>query len=380
MMPVSQDAVPIYRDNDFYVPSFQLKVGHRQQDQSVIRDITQVVYKDNIESIDGFELTVNNWDAETGTFKYSDEKLFDPGQRIELSMGYLNKNHLRTMLRGEITNMRPTFPASGAPTLAVGGLNSLHKFRGKQVTDTYEKMTDAEIAAKICSRIGVRLLPRASFLPEARNEYTLQYKQYDIVFLLGRARRLGYELVMREDAQGSGLYFGPSGDLAKLTYRLTYGKSLIQFQPSLATANQVMKVTVRGWDAKNGKEISATVNRSQLKTDGLSADQFENVKGAFGDREEIISDRPVRNEPEARELALATLQRISGDMVTGSGSVLGLPDLRAGCVVFIDGLGAKHLRPGEGRFDGRYFVTSTTHTINGSGYTTQFECRREEKR
>ena len=36
----------------------------------------------------------------------------------------------------------------------------------------------------------------------------------------------------------------------------------------------------------------------------------------------------------------------------------------------IDGVGT--------RFSGRYFVTSTTHTIGDSGYTTQFECRREE--
>jgi len=39
-------------------------------------------------------------------------------------------------------------------------------------------------------------------------------------------------------------------------------------------------------------------------------------------------------------------------------------------VVFIRGLGD--------RFSGRYFVTGTTHTIGGSGYTTQFQCRMEE--
>ena len=30
----------------------------------------QVTYKDNIKEIDSFEMTVNNWDAETRTFKY----------------------------------------------------------------------------------------------------------------------------------------------------------------------------------------------------------------------------------------------------------------------------------------------------------------------
>jgi phage protein D len=50
--------------------------------------------------------------------------------------------------------------------------------------------------------------------------------------------------------------------------------------------------------------------------------------------------------------------------------VVGLPDLRTGCVVQISGVGK--------RFSGRYFVTGTTHTIGDGGYTTRFECRREE--
>ena len=54
----------------------------------------------------------------------------------------------------------------------------------------------------------------------------------------------------------------------------------------------------------------------------------------------------------------------------GSGSTVGLPDLRSGSVVEVDGLGK--------RFTGRYFVTGTTHGITNGGYTTQFECRREE--
>ncbi|MBV9956817.1 MAG: hypothetical protein JO360_00295, partial [Acidobacteria bacterium] len=73
---------------------------------------------------------------------------------------------------------------------------------------------------------------------------------------------------------------------------------------------------------------------------------------------------------EAKKLAIAALNNIAKDLVTGHGTSLGLPDLRAGSVVVISGLGK--------RFSGRYFVTATTHTINDSGYLTLFDCRREE--
>ena len=58
-------------------------------------------------------------------------------------------------------------------------------------------------------------------------------------------------------------------------------------------------------------------------------------------------------------------------MVKANGTCVGLPDLCAGQRVQIDGLGA--------RFNGTYFVTATTHTINDNGYTTTFEARREDQ-
>ncbi len=56
--------------------------------------------------------------------------------------------------------------------------------------------------------------------------------------------------------------------------------------------------------------------------------------------------------------------------VTATGSTIGLPDLRAGVGVRIDGLGA--------RYDGSYFVTETTHSFTGAGYRTRFVCERTD--
>src|ERR1700738_3950233 len=99
-------AVPIYRDQGFYVPFFQVKVAGRPQGQDVVRDILQVSYKNNIQEIDSFDITINNWDAETRDFKYSDGDLFDPGKELELWMGYYGKDRLRLMMRGQITALR----------------------------------------------------------------------------------------------------------------------------------------------------------------------------------------------------------------------------------------------------------------------------------
>jgi phage protein D len=370
-------AIPIYTGQDFYVPAFLVELDERPLGQNVIRDIVRVSYKDNIEEVDSFELTVNNWDAAGRTFKYSDEDLFVPGKRLQLWMGYQGQDRLRLMLKGEITSLRPSFPASGQPTLTVGGLNLLHRFRGHQRSFVYENKTDSKIAKQVGSRLKVTVrTDRAAEQREPTYTYILQENQYDLNFLIGRARRVGYDLFVVEigqsgRSQDSILFFGPSDGVSRITYELTWGKSLIDFQPNLTTANQVAEVVVRGWDPVNKRKIEATATRSELKTKGVGQPGGQDtIDKSFSQRQEVIATRPIESKQEAKKLALETLERIAKDMVKATGTTIGLPDLRAGSVVMLEDLGT--------RFSGRYFLTATTHAISDAGYTTQFECRREE--
>jgi uncharacterized protein len=374
---MTSTAMPIYKDQDFYVPSFEVKVGERPLDRQVIRDILQVSYRDSIEDMDSFEISLNNWDAEKRDFKYSDSDVFNPGKKLELWMGYFGREPLRLMLKGEINSLRPSFPAAGQPTLAVSGLNLLHRLRTKQESHAYEQKTDNQIASQIARRLNIEL--QTNTQAQGRQEkyrYVLQDNKYDIVFLWGRAKRIGFDLFVIEEGEGgrsqsSRLYFGPSDKVKRVTYELKYGLSLIDFQPNLTTANQVGSVVVRGWDAVHKRAIEATTTRAELSTHGVGNSQDQAaIDQAFNQRQEIIVDHPIHSEQEAKTLATQSLERIAKDMITASGSVVGLPDLRAGSILQIAGVGA--------RFSGRYFVTSTTHAIGDSGYTTKFDCRREE--
>lgn len=374
---MTEQVIPIYKGQDFYVPAFELKVGQQRLAREVVHDITQVSYKDNISEIDSFELTISNWNAKTRTFKYSDSETFNPGKKIELWMGYFGK--LRLMLTGEITALRPAFPSGGQPTLAVSGLNLLHRLRKKQETHAYQNLSDNQIAEQIGGRLGITIeTEQDSPGQNEQYEYLFQDNQYDILFLMQRARAIGYDLSVLEEGDSSNLKsvpsklrFAPSENLKRSVYELKYGISLIEFQPTLTTAHQVSKVTVRGWDAVKKKAIEVTVNRSELSTRGVGQKGGQQaIELAFNEREEVIVNRPVANEQEARLLARRTLENNAKELVKATGSVVGLPDLRAGCAIYVSGVGE--------RFSGRYFVTGTTHAIGDSGYTTRFECRRED--
>lgn len=390
------------RQGHFYVPRFEVKIAGVGLPRDVLRDVVQVTYKDDIKQIDSFEITVNNWDARTRSFKYvgaetartmqeasvegQRHRLFEPCHKeVEVRMGYVGDPRL--MVRGTFTTMEPNFPSSGAPTLTVRGLNVLHQLRRKQYTTTWGDKRDSEIAENIAT---LRDNNRKRFpLPivvddKAKGQekpipYVAQKNEYDIDFLFSRARQRGYVVVVNEgDSKAREarrrerhLYFGPSDAkhpaLRAVTFELEWGISLVDFKPTLTTANQVRSVTVNGWNRATRQPIRETVTLDDRRLN-LNRD-LQHILNVCDPREEQVVDEPVYTPAQARERAVAILLDRHKEMVKATGSCVGLPDLRAGQQVRIAGLGV--------RFNGTYFVTSTTHSINESGYMTRFEARRE---
>ena len=200
-------------------------------------------------------------------------------------------------------------------------------------------------------------------------------------FLLTRALFLGYVVYIREadpnsknaDEKVPHLYFGPSDGkqpgVRDVTFELKWGVSLTDFKPTLTTANQIKSVTVNGWDRTKKKAITvkATLDDKELN---VNTDMHE-LLNSCDPRDEIVVDKPVFSEKDAKTLAQSILKDRLKEIVKASATCVGLPDLRAGRKVQLAGMGA--------RFDGTYFVTDTTHTINDSGYVTKFNARREQE-
>ncbi len=386
------------RQGSFYVPAFQVLVQNSGLPNDVVRDITQITYHDNYKEIDGFELTLNNWDATSRSFKYVGSetattlekgprsayyKLFEPcGKTVQISMGYLND--LRVMMNGRFTTLEPNFPAGGAPTINVRGLNLLNALRSKQYTTVWAGKKDSEIAQNLDSLrdpdTGKKRVPatimidKPSIDKEPKLDYVAEENQYDIDFLLTRARQRGYVLVYNEGVKGAKptLYFGPSQNAETagraVTFQLDWGKSLLDFKPTLVTHNQIKSVTVSGWNRRTKKPISA---KATLADPAFRMNRdIQRLITECNPREQIVVHEPVFTVQEAQRRAEAILTDRLRSFVKATGTTVGLADLRAGVNVVIGGVGS--------RFSGTYFVTETTHTIGANGYTTRFSARRED--
>jgi phage protein D len=390
---------------DFYVPQFEVRIEGVGLPPEVLRDVTQITYKDSIKEIDSFGITVNNWDPTTRDFKYVGaetkdtlkenplHRLFDPCHKeFEVRMGYLSP--LRLMMRGSFTTLEPNFPSGGGPTLEVRGLNVLHELRSKQYSYTWKNppRKDSEIAEEIATLMDPGPPRKKRFpLPIVTDEkaksqekplvYVAQNQQYDIDFLWSRAKQRGYVVLVQEADPPNRrprrlrrLYFGPSqgGEMEGLRdvmFELKWGVSLMDFKPTLTTANQIKAATVKGWNRATRQAIKEKVTLQDRRID-INRDLLSLLEEC-DPREEIVVNEPSFTPAQARERALAILLERFKEMVTASGTCIGLPDLRAGQRVKITGLGS--------RFSGTYFVTDTTHTINDQGYITKFNARREDR-
>jgi uncharacterized protein len=371
-----------------FAPAVEVRVEGAGLPQNVVTDIARVAFRDCLERIDSFEMIVHNWDGAKNAYKYigsetdakgggASAQVFEPGNKtVELRMGYVGS--LTLMMTGTFTTIEPSFSSSGPRTLTVRCLDALHKLRRKPYTTAWRDMKDSDIAAQLATLrdggekrfpLSIRIDQEAAANEEAL-PYVVQDNQYDIDFLLTRARRLGYVVYIEQKEGSQELYFGPSHSRGSSeAYELEWGKGITAFQPRISTANQVRSVTVHGWNRDTQEPIAEKVDLTDSRI--VVNRDLHHMLDADG-REEHIVDEPVFTQREARERAINRLLELQKGMVSATVTTVGLPEIRAGRRVRIRGVGA--------RLSGTYFVTDTVHTYcMDSGYSTRFEARREDR-
>lgn len=402
MAPLSTaTATPLPADT--YAPCFEVALDGSEIAGRMRECVLDIQVVRELDRTGTFSLELSNWDELNRLLRFDDPKHFAPGQLVEIRLGYTSPGRPPVVAKGQVTTVQPDFPSSGPPTLQITGQDRTtrmkeRKPRPEDVT-TFENLADWQIAQKIAERHQLELVAEKEGVVHPR---VTQDNQDDITFLLKRAKRIDRECYVAPCPRTGveKLYFvspadGRAGSTARQphTFDLWYAvpaggtrsrgakegpppapagrpePNLISFRPTLTLSGQVAKVTVRGWDPRRKQAIVGVATQADLRAErdagrsGPAAAAQE-----MGDREEVIVDRPVSSEQEARALAVSVLRGRSYEFVTCAGQLAGLPDLVPSDSLRIGGVG--------GRFGGTYYTTKVTHSLNSSGFLTSFEARR----
>jgi phage protein D/phage baseplate assembly protein gpV len=337
----------------FYRPDFAVKIEGLTLAADVRNATRSLSYDNNIDTADMFTLQLDN-----AGLRFCDSALFDVGKDVEIHMGY--EGELEPMMLGEITAINPSFPQSGAPTIAVSGYDRSHRLRTNSPAPRSFKYVNASLIA-IRLAVENKLVPIVD--PGGRVHESIEQNGSDWALLQELADRNYFQVFVRWDK----LYFRfprPQFEMAVLEW----GKNLISFSPRLSMSGQHGIQVVQSYNYRLAQTIVSVLPALAVASD--SEDIIERLGSAAVDQlvelgRYVSRGEQVSDHLEGAALAKSILQQLLEGLYEGTGSCIGLPQLRAGDMIEIQGVGK--------RFSGKYRLRRVTHTIDDGGYRTTFE-------
>jgi uncharacterized protein len=303
-------------------------------------------------------------------FQWLDNNLIDLGNFVGIDMGYAGSKLVR-MIEGPIKSLSTSGFSGEVPKVTLVGYDKSHQILTEKSTSPKSvKPGNKDTYSKIAERIAVEAGLEAVVDPTKEYAPTITKKPVTYNdFLRDAAKRVGFEFFV---SRGKLFFINPSDPKKKPQPQMTFewGKNLMQFTPTVNTANLVTGVEVRG-HLPNSKVKVVAIAKSGSETvyeEGITGSQIAQRLNNGKENIKTLENKVFSSKEEAEDIAKAELERLNRDLVTGSGTIVGSPGLTPGITIRLNRLGK--------RFTGNYFVTSVTNTIDSNGYTTSFNVRR----
>lgn len=294
------------------------------------------------------------------------------GKKLTISTAASNEDVPQPLIEGEITSIEADYDTIGSRAV-VRGYDLSHRLNAGRRTQTFQNVKYSDIARQIASDAG--LSPEVDE-SEGTHEHVIQANQSDLEFLLGIAKRIGFDCRV----EGSTLKFkkptesstGPSeGDFQSARpEELVWNDNLLEFRARMSAVGQVADVKVRGWDVDKKEAVigQADVSATNAELSTAAADLADKVGG----KTLVVVDRPVGTQEAADALAAARAEQVGSAAFEATAVAIGSPALKAGIAVSVTGVDAA--------LEGKWVVSTSRHEFGNGSYTTHLECTGRQDR
>lgn len=385
-----------------FAPEFRLVINGSDVPSPLRSSITSVRYEDGTQAADRVEIGIANVDLRwlqthirglgfqpfpTGISigpyhaDAAPDGLFDVDNSLELMLGYADAQ-LEPMFKGDITGVLASFPSGGMPSMTLVAHDRLHRLTDGKYARGFGVLPDAIIAAILSAEN--MLIPVVD--PTIAAASTAIAAANYIFSASGRKQRGQSDLeLLKEIAADYDADFWVDGDVLYLArffpkeysprLTLAWGDNLLDFAPKISTVGNIvgaaMKFTLRELKISFVVSVFWDFDHERLGVSVVPGKAAAFAKKIVGPAYTII-DQPISSPGDLVNSALVIARELRtklNNRLSGSGSCVGDPRIRAGAVIRLDGLGPD--------FSGDYRVASATHTIDAGGYRTNFEVRKE---
>jgi phage protein D len=389
-----------------YAPEFDLRINDAPLPSGLRSSITSVRYEDGQNAADRVEVGFANTDLRwlqshirglgfqpfptalrvgpAGRLSAGPDGAFDMENKLTLRMGYTGES-LEEMFIGEVTGVEASFPNGGMPAMSMVAHDYLNRLAQGTAARGFGPLADALVVMILSAEnlLIPAIDPAVLALSTALTAVNIIFKgsgtkqgargqgQSDLDLL----KKIAADYDADFWVEGHTLYLSRFIKEYSPRLTLTWGESLLDFTPKVSTVGQVAGVSMRFTLREIPLSFLVSVYYDFDKESiGISVVPGEAAAGAkaFSGPSFTIIDKAISSPADIATSALVILRTLREKLnkrMTGRGSAVGNPQIRAGAMIRLEGLGPD--------FSGHYRVSSATHSIDTSGYRTNFEAHRE---
>lgn len=312
--------------------------------------VTSINVSQEVNTIATAQITVRDGNAADQMFKITDEGTFEPGAKIEISLGYNGKNE--KVFSGVVVTQSIQIGDSGT-TLQVSCKDSVVKATKSKSKLVLENKKDSDAMEQIASALGIS---QKITTTTVEHESIVQYTATDWDFIVNKAELNG--MVVVTDMGTLVVAEPPVGNTPDVV--LTYGKDILEMDTKIEAADQYESVSGSYWDIDNQEMVSVTANEPSINEQGdLSVSKLEDV---LESKNVLNSAVPITQE-ETQSWADAAMLKYRLSRFQGSVKFQGLASIKANSMISLDGLGT--------RFDGSAYISGISHSVSDGQWGTE---------
>jgi phage protein D len=363
-------------------PEFRILLNGSPVEDMDKLHVQSLEYEDNLKSTSSVQFSL----SESSAYALDPARL-QLGNELELEIGY--HGNLVKVFNGEIFRVSPECSRGETPKLKVLAYDRSYLLKKMGIPRIYTQPNPLLAVKDIISRY-----PGLTSEVDPQNllaDYKIdsdkglaQIDQTDWEVLDIIARIGNYEMFVRGKVfyMVSRDYLIGKGNYRKRTLRFNPSSSLeaediviLGFNSEMGSDNQRLSIEVIGWGSVGAKgEKKGTITLPELRT--KSDEGYTIVKIRNQTVETLrITGKIARTEPQARQLAVAELQRRANALVKASFQVPGSPGVFMGQEVDVqlNTLGSF----GEQHSGTTYFINGIKHSFGTDGFVTTISTERD---
>jgi len=325
------------------------KVLTEGEELSKAYEVKSIAVTKEVNRIPTAKIVLIDGEASKREFKLSNEELFIPGKKIEITAGYHSDEE--TIFKGIVIKHNLRIRENSSQLIVECRDEAVKMTIGRNSKYFYESK-DGEIIEELIGKYG---LSKEVDATDYQHKELVQYDATDWDFMLMRAQANG-KLCFVDD----GKITIAKPDLGQSEIEtITFGATLLDFDAEIDARHQVKKVSSYAWNHADqelleiaAKDPSVSLNGNLSSSDLSKIVDLENFQLRHGG---AITDTELQSWADAKWL----FQQLA--KVRGRVKFQGIPAVKPNTILKLEGVGD--------RFNGKVYVSGISHSISDGNWT-----------